>query len=190
MPTISEGDLTFQFPNDSHVGKYDDWAFYRNQFSRIPGTKAVDFVCVHDAECWLIEVKDYRCHPRTKPTDIADEVAKKARDTLAGLAATRRNAGQGEERALAQQALRTRRWRVALHLEQPQHLSRLRPTPIDPANVKIKLRKVLRGIDPHPVVADALHRTGSLGRRKVNRARVLDDQKHSPTVSQPGIRTK
>ena len=155
MPTISEGDLTFQFPSGSHVGKYDDWAFYRNQFSKIPGTKAVDFVCVHGTECWLIEVKDYRFHPRTKPTNIAHEVASKARDTLAGLAAARRNAGGEEERTLAQQALSTSRWRVALHLEQPQHPSRLRPTPIDPANVRMNLRKVLRGIDPHAVVADA-----------------------------------
>ena len=160
MPTISEGDLTFQFPNDSHVGKYDDWVFYRRQFSKIPGTKAVDFVCVYGAECWLIEVKDYRFHPRTKPTNIAHEVAKKVRDTLAGLAASRRNAGRDEERTLAQHALRTRRWRVALHLEQPQHTSRLRPTPIDPANVRIDLRRVLRGVDPHPVVADTARPRG------------------------------
>ena len=160
MPTIPEGDLTFKFPNDSHVGKYDDWVFYRRQFSKIPGTKAVDFVCVYGAECWLIEVKDYRFHPRTKPTNIAHEVAQKARDTLAGLAAIRRNAGREEERTLAQHALRTRRWRVALHLEQPQHTSRLRPTPIDPANVRIALQNVLKGVDPHPVVADAARPRG------------------------------
>ena len=130
MPTISEGDLTFQFPSGSHVGKYDDWAFYQNELSKIPGTKAVDFVCVHGRECWLIEVKDYRFHPRTKPTNIA------------------------------QRALRTRRWRVVLHLEQSQHPSRLRPTPIDPANVRMNLRKVLRGIDPHAVVADAARPRG------------------------------
>ena len=160
MPTISEGDLTFRFPNGWYVGKYDDWAFYRNQFSKIPETKAVDFVCIHHDVCWLIEVKDYRVHPRTKPTNIADEVAQKARDTLAGLAAARRNASQGEERTLAQQALSKSRWRVVLHLEQPQHPSRVHPRPVDPASVRIDLRRVLRGIDPHAMVADAARPQG------------------------------
>ena len=39
----------------------------------------------------LIEVKDYRFHPRTKPIPLCDEVALKVRDTLAGLAAARVN---------------------------------------------------------------------------------------------------
>jgi hypothetical protein len=53
------------------------------------GTKAVDFVAVHDGAPYLIEVKDFREHRiETKDRlrdDLVIEVAFKVRDTLAGL---------------------------------------------------------------------------------------------------------
>ena len=155
MTELSEGRLTFRFPDGYRVGRYDEWAFYRNQFQYTADSKAVDFVCADQDECWLIEIKDYAIHPRTKPSELPQEVANKVRDTLSGLAAARRNANNDDERALAREALRSRKWRVALHLEQPQHQSRLRPKRIDPASVSIKLRKVVRGIDPHARVCDS-----------------------------------
>ena len=154
MTELSEGGPRVRFPGTRQVGKYDDWAFYRNQFSRVGHSRAVDFVYVSGDECWLIEVKDYRSHPRTKPTDIEQEVASKVRDTLAGLATARANATEPEERNLAKAALRSGKWRVALHLEQPQHPSRLRPKAIDPASLTTKLRRTVKAIDPHPRVVD------------------------------------
>ena len=154
MTIKSEGRLTFTFPDEAHVGKVDDWAFYRRHFSKIQETKAVDFVCVHGSDCWLIEVKDYRFHLRIKHIDLRDEVAAKARDTLAGLAAARRNANVEAERDLARRALRATRWRVALHLEERETKSRLYSGASYAADFRAALKRVLKGIDPHPVVGN------------------------------------
>ena len=151
MTTLQEGDVEFEFHEGCQASHYDRWAFFRNQFSHLTGTKAVDFLCINHCYTWLIEVKDYRHHPRTKPSELHEEVATKVRDTLAGLAAARANAVDPAERKMARKAL-TKRWRVALHLEQPGRPSKLRPKIIDPANLKMKLRQVVRPIDPHPEV--------------------------------------
>ena len=141
MTEIKEGDLTFSFPDQCRASKYDEWSFYRNQFQPVAGgSKAVDILCLDKETAWLIEVKDYRQHPRTKLSDLDDEVAEKVRDTLAGLAAASANANDAEEQELARRALRTHEWRVALHLEQPAVRSPLRPQPFNPANVALKLR--------------------------------------------------
>lgn len=161
MTEIEEGDLTFTFPDQCKAGKYDERSFYRNQFQSVAGgSKAVDLLCVSGDAAWLIEIKDYRRHRRTKLIDIDDELANKVRDTLAGLAAASANANCREERALARRALQLRRWRVVLHLEQPNTKSRLRPQPSSVANVLSKVRRKLRAIDPHPVILDreTMHR--------------------------------
>ncbi len=121
MTTIAEGSLKFHFPDNCRVGKYDAWAFYRNQFQSVAtGSKAIDMVCVTDDVCWLVEIKDYRKCRRSKPINIDKELATKVRDTLAGLASAAKNANDCKERELARQTLAgSRRWRVVLHLEQP-----------------------------------------------------------------------
>ena len=156
MTKITEGDLTFSFPSDCQASKYDDWSFYRKQFTSVAGSsKAVDILCVKGDTSWLIEIKDYRQYPRTKLIDIADELAMKVRDTLAGLAAAAKAANEADQRKLAQQALNNRHWRVVLHLEQQATGSRLRPKPIDPATVLQKLRtKKLKAIDAQPIICD------------------------------------
>ena len=148
MTEIKEGNLTFSFPDRCEAGKYDDWSFYRNQFQSVAGgSKAVDILCLADDVAWLVEIKDYRQHPQTKPSDLCDEVARKVRDTLSGLAAASANANDPDEKTLACRALAMRRWRVALHIEQPSVASRLRRWAVDPASVKSKLRKGLKAID-------------------------------------------
>lgn len=157
MTEIEEGGLTFSFPDHCEAGKYDEWSFYREQFqSAAGGSKAVDMLCIADDVAWLIEVKDYRHHRRAKAIDLCDEVAMKVRDTLAGLAAASANADSEYERNMARRALAARRWRVALHLEQPAGDSPLRPRPFDVANVLLKLRSKgrLKAIDADPVVLD------------------------------------
>ena len=156
MTRIQEGDLTFSFPDCCQASKYDDWSFYRNRFEKVAGgSKAVDILCFDGDTSWLIEIKDYRKHRRTKGIDIADEFALKVRDTLAGLAAAAKQSNDdAHQRELAWEALTKRRWRVALHLEQPTTVSKLRPKSINPATVLQKLKSRLKAIDAHPVIFD------------------------------------
>jgi len=152
---LNEGRLSFHFPEDATVSQYDEWSFYRNQFNGcFGGTKAVDFVYADARTTWLIEVKDYRNHRRTKVVDLGDEVAMKVRDTLAGLVAAKCNANNQDEQQLAAKAVRAGRIRVVLHLEQPQKQSKLFPRAVDPAKLKIKLKQKLRAVDAHPAIVD------------------------------------
>lgn len=153
---ITEGALTFTFKTGAQASKYDDWSFYRKQFQQgcFTDNKAVDLLCELDREAWLIEVKDYRAHARTKVLDLADEVALKVRDTLAGLVAASVGANDAAERAFAGRMVRARRMRVVCHIEQPAKGSRLRPRVIELDKLKQKLRTLLKAVDAHPIVMD------------------------------------
>lgn len=157
MSTIlKEGALTFTFQTVAQACKYDTWSYYRNQFQQgcSSGNKAVDLLCEANGESWLIEVKDYRHHPRTKPGGLADEVAIKVRDTLAGLVAASVGANDRVERDFAARMVRAKRFRVVCHLEQPAKTTRLRPRLIEPEDLFDKLRRLLKAIDRHPIVMD------------------------------------
>jgi hypothetical protein len=155
MQQLVEGRLTFSFPAPLSAQQYDNWSFYRNQFNdAFGGTKAVDFICLDQDCAWLIEVKDYRANLRTKPSDLGDEIARKVRDSLAGLVSASCNANDAGERQFAKQFTRMQRLRVVAHIEQPRRPSRLHPRVIDPANFKMKLKQLLRAVDPHPLVVD------------------------------------
>ena len=145
MPRLQEGNLTFDFPDGGpDVAKYDEWSFFRNQFQTVcGGVTAVDFIFVETGRTWLIEVKDYRHHRRTKVTDLAGEVATKVRDTLAGLAACRCNANDAMEQRIAERALSTRRLGIVLHLEQPATPSSLLPRAADPTDLTQKLNVII-----------------------------------------------
>jgi hypothetical protein len=135
--------------------KYDDWSFYRNQFIKIAnGVKAIDIIMIESNTTWLIEVKDYRNHQRTKVIDLADEIALKVKDTLAGLAAARLNANSGDEKLIADQALKTSKIKIVLHLEQPMYSTRIMPKLIDTSKVLMKLKQLLKPVDPHPIIAN------------------------------------
>lgn len=153
--TLTEQQLAFTFADGVEPSQYDEWAFYRNQFNAVcGGTKAVDFVCLDGDQLWLIEVKDYRRHRRTKLVELGDEVAAKVRDTLAGLVAASCNANEAEEQRVAQQAVRRSRLRVVLHLEQPRNPSKLFPRAVDTDDVLLKLKQRLKAVDSHPKVVD------------------------------------
>jgi hypothetical protein len=157
MPNVrlTEGGLVFEFNNVDVAQKYDDWRHYRNVFQIAGGTaKAVDFIVCKDSQLWLIEVKDYRMHARTKALDLADEVALKVKDTLSGLVSAKFQAADKEEEKASASALKCKKLRVALHLEQPVKPSKLFPQSIDPADIKMKLRQKLRFADCHPMVFD------------------------------------
>ena len=102
----------------------------------------------NDGSLWLIEVKDYRRQPRSKPSSVFDEVASKASATLAGLAAASVRATDPVEKGRARQALSCSNIRGALQLGQPTRPSRLFPQVLDPADAQLKLRQVVRALDP------------------------------------------
>jgi hypothetical protein len=162
MPEITVDELRFTFPDGWNVSKYDDWSHYRNQFIKVcVGVKAIDVLALEGVECcWLLEVKDYRKHVRTKTIDLAEEVAEKARDTLAGLVGAQFRANDDEEKNAARQALRAKNLQVVLHLEQPAKHSKLFPRAIDPAAVQQRLKQLLKAIDPHPRVVEKARMAG------------------------------
>ena len=156
MTVLDVAGLKFDFPASWSVSKYDDWNFYRNQYLRIgSGIKAVDLIALSADTAWMIEVKDYRVHRRTKAVDIHQEFADKVVHTLSALLPAKVNSNDISERDFAAKALRATRLRIVLHLEQPAKHSKLFPRAIDPANVQIKLRQKLKAIDPHPIVAES-----------------------------------
>lgn len=160
MPTIVEGDLSFEFPAGWTVSKFDDWSFVRNQFQSVcGGARAIDILAIEpDHGCvWHIEAKDYRRRRREKVLGLAEEVAEKVRDSLAALAAARVNANDEVERASAEAALRGRRLRIVLHLEQTATPSKLFPRALDPAKVQQRLKQLTKAIDAHPLVRDRSH---------------------------------
>lgn len=155
MKSIRVESLRFDFPEGWQAEKYDESDFFKNQFQRIQGTKAVDIFAVDPKSCtWLIEVKDYRTHQRGKDEALPNEIALKMRDTLAGLAAAQVNATDDHEKNAAKHALECRKFRVVLHLEQPCKHSKLFPRAFDPANVTQELKQRLKPIDPHPLVLE------------------------------------
>ena len=160
MPTVHEGNLCFDFPNRWIASPYDTWAFYRKQFIGVGvrgrrGIKAVDILALDPGKtAWLIEVKDFRQNRRTRPEDLADEVAKKVFDTLAALLPASVRANDIAERVVASDILKAVNLRVVLHLEQSQQSSRLFPRDFDPSRIQMKLRQIIKPIDPHAVVVE------------------------------------
>ena len=157
MTLLRVDGLTFTFPSSGwSAAKYDEWSFYRKQFGGMRnGIKAVDLVALESGvTAWFIEVKDYRNHARTKPTDVSDEVFEKVLHTLAALLPARANASEQDEQTMASAILRATRLRVVLHLEQPIKHSRVRPRAISAVDVTQKLRRLLKPIDAHPFVAE------------------------------------
>lgn len=151
----TEGNLTFTFPDHSMASKYDDWSHYRNQFqATCGGSKAVDLVYADGQVAWLIEVKDFRQHTRTKAIDLPDEIAMKVRDTVAGLVSARFFANIDDEKRCAKALLQAKKMRIVCHIEQPVKHSRLFPRVINPSDLALKLRTLIKAIDPHPAVVD------------------------------------
>lgn len=150
MPVLDIDGLIFTFPDDWNADKFDDWTFYRNHFSRQGnGIKAVDAVAIGpNKAAFLIEVKDYR-HPDTeKPSQLAAAIAAKVLSTLAALLPAKLNATDPDEKRLAAAMLKCVSLHVVAHIElPPSH----RPA-VDLADLKQKLRQLLRAVDAHPKV--------------------------------------
>lgn len=156
MTPLKVENLYFYFPSNWLASKYDDWTYYQKHFRQIvTRTKAVDVLAIDPQNtAWLIEVKDYRTHPRSKKTPLPNEIAQKVRDSLAGIASASLNANVSDERTHAQAMFQSQEIRVVLHLEQPNKSSRLFPRVFDPANIQKQLKQLVKSVDPHPKVVE------------------------------------
>ncbi len=156
MQTYLVDGLKFEFPDKWTVSKYDEWSFYRNRFSKMGnGIKALDLLAVSpNGVTWMIEAKDYRAHSRTKPSNLADELREKVLDTLAAILPAKINGDVAAETDVAARMVATRKLRIVLHLEQPVRHSKLFPRAINPADVYMQIRRQLKPIDAHPLVAE------------------------------------
>ena len=151
--------MRLRFEPGDQATKYDDWAFFREEFRHVAGgSHGVDCVCISGEACWLIEIKALaRRVGEDSGLKIADTIrraAEQVRDTLAGLAAARVLA-TGAEEQFARAVFDVPNWRVALHLEQTDVTSRLHRTPYDPTDVTQKLRQQVRAVDAQAVVVDS-----------------------------------
>ena len=59
---IEESNLTFVFPRDITVSKFDDGKFYRKSFGKMPGGKGVDIIADSGDMLQLIEIKNCKGH--------------------------------------------------------------------------------------------------------------------------------
>jgi hypothetical protein len=157
MTPLAEKKLEHTFGAGWVASKYDDWPFYRDHFEQgCSGNKAVDFVAVDPARetAWLVELKDYRVHRRTKGIDLIEEVAIKVRDSLAGLFAAAKHHAHHAHAEQARLALGAARVRVVLHLEQPRRTSKLFPRRYELVDLQQRLKQRVRAVDPHPIVTE------------------------------------
>lgn len=152
--------MELDFPASWQISKYDEWPFYRNGFQLCFDPKAMDFLALSpDRTLWLIELKDYRQRPRLKTIPLWEEVAIKARDTLAGILAAKMNAHHAQT-ALAKECVAAKSVRVVLHLEQTKAPSKTFPLVADRANVQQKLKQKVKAIDAHPLVIETANMSG------------------------------
>lgn len=161
MHSIDIDGIHFSFDDGWTLTKYDDWIFYRKQFSCISnGIKAVDLLAFESKrkELWLIEVKDYRNKRREKEIDLSTETLTKVIDTLAALLPAKINANNQTEPIYAKQFLGARKIRVILYLLQNRKPTKLFPRIVDISDTSIKFRKMMRPIDPHALIVDGLEK--------------------------------
>lgn len=158
MPNVhDEGRIRFDFPESWRVCRPEKTSYHKRHFQNFAGgCKETDFVLFDPASStlWLLEVKDYRTNPRTKPMDLCAEVALKSRDVLALLlagAVSDDQANQGIGAFIRGTGLPVS-IRVALHLELPRQRSKLFPGVKDAADQQMRLRQAIRCVDPHALV--------------------------------------
>ena len=112
--TFREQDLDFTFDKDWQVcSHWDEEVVYSDLKGQVSGSHGVDFVGLRAGMLYLIEVKDYRTFEQETATvekmaddgdPLADLVAAKVRDTVAGLVGAAR-AGQDPSWATCNRSL-------------------------------------------------------------------------------------
>lgn len=150
MTEIKVERLSFSFPEDWDASKYDEWSFYRSQFSRqFDGIGAVDIIALNtEGDVYLIEAKDYRHPDSVKPSELPQAIANKVVMTLAAMLPASLHATDVDEKNMAKNVLGCKNIRVVAHIEQ----SRAHKKKVVPADIQQKLKQLLRAVDKHPKV--------------------------------------
>lgn len=158
MPTLNVDGLNFTFPRTWQASKYDEWSFYREQFAKQGnGIKAIDVLALSDAgQAFLIEVKDYRHPEAEKPSQLPEVIATKVLHTLAAMLPAKLHGNDPAEQQLAASILTCASLKVIAHIEQPR---KHRPV-VDLADIKQKLRQLLRAVDAHPKIVSMANMGG------------------------------
>ncbi len=102
MEPITEGFLRFSFDEEWDIIKFDDDMAYRRRDVQELEMKGIDFLGLHERECYLIEVKDYREHRietqnRLIKGELAIEIGVKVRDTVAAIIGAYRTSSEPEK---------------------------------------------------------------------------------------------
>jgi hypothetical protein len=90
MTIVIEKNLKFRFDAEwSTVIKWDKDSRYMQGIGKLSGTKAVDILASRQSDILLVEIKDYRgshaLRKALKNEDLVTAVARKIRDTIAGV---------------------------------------------------------------------------------------------------------
>lgn len=160
MSQLDVDSLIFTFAANVVAHRYDQWHHYRIVFNAPGSKKAVDVVAMENrpaaATAWLIEAKDFRVI--TSPPNpcnlvgLAQSIAEKVTDTLAGLHDASVHAADPREKQHAIIAIRASAKRIVLHLEpHTGRHSKLFPTNFS-ASVHQKLKQLVSATDPAPLV--------------------------------------
>ncbi|MEN9557600.1 MAG: hypothetical protein RLZZ232_3886 [Planctomycetota bacterium] len=162
MASLPVDTLNFTFSAAiANAQLYDQWIHYTTVFNAPPGgKKAIDVVAVEagvaPATTWMIEAKDFRVITNPPKSSniggLAQLVADKVQDSIAGLTDAAASATTPSEKSLAVLAISAPTKRVVLHLE--PHVgahSALFPAGFA-ASVLQRLRQLVRSIDPNPLV--------------------------------------
>ena len=112
------------------------------------GSSGVDIIALHESTLWLIEIKDYyqlEFEPNSqsideKLSDLPYLIARKIRDSLAGLVSAKFKAEKQEEKDFAHSALNYNEIKIVLHIEMPSSISKLSPSSLDIASLKVKFK--------------------------------------------------
>ena len=112
------------------------------------GSSGVDIIALHESTLWLIEIKDYyqlEFEPNSqsideKLSDLPYLIARKIRDSLAGLVSAKFKAEKQEEKDFAHSALNCNEIKIVLHIEMPSSISKLSPSSLDIASLKVKFK--------------------------------------------------
>lgn len=153
--TFHESNIDFEFDSGCDAIQYDDTAWYRKHFQGLEDSAAVDFVVVCGDTTWLLEVKDFtQNNPDRAKGQLWDIVARKVRDTLAGILAGAVRANVALEQSTLDRARKQPKLRVVFHYETPKHPGRLFRNIELRANPQQKLQRVLRSVDGKALVLD------------------------------------
>jgi len=150
---IKEGEipnqLTFTFPDNWDICKFDDTKYYREKIEKLDGIKSVDIIANDGGALQFIEVKDFRHHrienkERQKSGELTIEVSQKFVNTLSALiGANRLNLSDFAPYYTPLLSSLDQKITVILFIERDEREHTLQRNKITLAHLQQKLKKLL-----------------------------------------------